>query len=498
MTAADAVVRAALPGGPNPSLGQRWRAAWQLGRSVRAAGTQRTRDRWLAAAVAGAGTLGIASVGIALMFTQSEVESVADPSVGTAVAEGIAVVPSWQLAPYLVEPGLRAGVMAAALLLAVPVVVLVLQLVRFGAAARERRLAALILSGATRADCRRIAVSEVLPAAMVGALVAGPAYAVLLVLLGVMPPPGWKLLPPARPALGAGWAAAALVMIVVVAASSARAGRAVDPSVVSPLGVVRRGPRPFRRRALLVPIGYLLAAVAGFMLARVDGLRDLATLTFPLGLAGAAITTGPAIMVLLGRRRLRSPDVAERIVGRRLVADPWTPGRVAGVLLACGVTLAVCLVGSASLVQDNLHGGEYDLGFYLGGFALAGAATVVVAVVAAASMTSGTVEQVLDSRRPTASLVALGASQHLVESLVARQLRAAAVPPCVAGAVLGWVATGLIFRLGVEPIGWPVWLTLPAAVIVAGGLAWLAATVVSRVLRGEVSAAASIENLRTP
>src|SRR4051812_21677038 len=53
------------------------------------------------------------------------------------------------LARFVEEPGLRPGTAAGALLLAVPLLALTAQALRIGSVARERRVAALRLAGAT-------------------------------------------------------------------------------------------------------------------------------------------------------------------------------------------------------------------------------------------------------------------------------------------------------------------------------------------------------------
>jgi len=64
------------------------------------------------------------------------------------------------LANYVTEGGLRAGVVIATLLLTVPVFALTVQALRIGSVARDRRMASLRLAGATPRDVRVIAAAE--------------------------------------------------------------------------------------------------------------------------------------------------------------------------------------------------------------------------------------------------------------------------------------------------------------------------------------------------
>ena len=91
---------------------------------------------------------------------------------------------------YLAETGLRSGVTFGAVAMALPAALFTLQALRLGTAARERRLAALRLAGATPNEVRRVAAVEAAMAGLVGGLLAGPVY--LLVGLIVNEFPGWR------------------------------------------------------------------------------------------------------------------------------------------------------------------------------------------------------------------------------------------------------------------------------------------------------------------
>ena len=155
------------------------------------------------------------------------------------------------LARYLTESGLRPGVVIGTLLLTVPVLALVVQALRVGSVARDRRMASLRLAGATPGDVRVIAALEAGAAALAGGLLAGPAYLVLWLLAGVIPPDGARMVdtPDALDALA--W----VVLVPLAAVAGTLAGAAIHGrAVVEPLGVRRRSrTAPPGRASLLAP-----------------------------------------------------------------------------------------------------------------------------------------------------------------------------------------------------------------------------------------------------
>jgi hypothetical protein len=84
--------------------------------------------------------------------------------VGTSIQNAI-------YTPRLIsDPGVRTLVIRALLLLAIPVLILAAQCIRFGSPARDRRLSALRLAGATPRQAVLIAATETGAAAALGAL----------------------------------------------------------------------------------------------------------------------------------------------------------------------------------------------------------------------------------------------------------------------------------------------------------------------------------------
>ncbi len=137
---------------------------------------------------------------------------------------------------------------------------------------------------------------------------------------------------------------------------------------------------------------------------------------------------------------------------------------------------------------------------------MAFAAMAVAGIAAAVSLVVGAGEQVLDARRPTAVLVALGVSPTSVRGLLRAQLSAAAVLPCLAGAALGWLTFGgMLAGSGAlagdaGAVGRALAtsaVTLLAALLTAAAISVLGAGLAARVLRGTLNEAMGVQNLRT-
>lgn len=389
------------------------------------------------------------------------------------------------LAPYVSEPGLRPGSILATVLLCVPVLALAQQALRVGSVARDRRLAALRLAGATPGDVRAVAITEAGGAALAGGILAGPAALLLWLLLGVLPPFGLRLVA-APDALDLPvW----LGVTLLAGLAGAVAGASVQRRVVTePLGVRRRGRAPAPGRASLAA----LLSGLGLLLA---GLLLPAALFFVAVIPGvllAALAGGPRLVRACGRRLTRREGARNLLAGRRLEAEPQGPGRVAGVLVVCGIALGLDI----GLVLDVSTEQQDDLGFYLGGAGLAGAAILVAAAVAVLTLLVGAADQLLDGRRPLAALAALGIDEAELARVLARQLSTAAVPAIALGVVVGGFGGGVL--LGVTaPITVAVRLALTLMVAaLAAGAVLLVARLVARLLRPALRAAITPGNLR--
>lgn len=426
------------------------------------------------------------------------------PADDASGAAGYALLPGSrqgpQLAPYLTDGGLRPGVVIGALLLTVPVLALAVQALRVGSVARDRRMASLRLAGATPRDVRAIAAVEAGGAAVAGALLAGPAYLLLWLLAGVLPPPRMRMLDtPDGPDLLAWALLGSLAAIAGAIAGALVQGRAL----VEPLGVRRRVRPAAPGRASLVALiagGALVPTglVASALLPRHDA-GELGLLVMAMaGLLLAAFAGGPRLVLgcahVLGRRQ----GAEALLAARRLRADPRSAGRVAAVLVVCGVALGVQAALVADLLSDSGHG--EDSGFFVIGYSMAALAVLAAAAVALLTLLVGAADALLDARRPLATLAAFGVDERAHVRVLALALSATAVPPVALGAFLGGPLSALTIALsnGDNALDAAVRGLLPAclAVLVAALALAAVAPLAARLLRSPIRAAIDPENLR--
>jgi hypothetical protein len=397
------------------------------------------------------------------------------------------------LAPYVTQAGLRPGVVLGAVLLTVPVLALAVQALRVGSVARERRLASLRLAGATPGDVRTVAGVEAGLAAAVGGLLAGPIYGLLWLVLGVMLPFGSRLVPTPTPVDLAVWAGVA----AATALGGGVAGAVVQGNVVvDPLGVRRRAGDDSRSRWVnrgALTIGSLLL-VGGWLAASPDrGLELVVLVAAILGILLLAFAGGSRLVRRRGRRLQRRGTAEDLLAGARLAAEPRAPGRVAAVLAVCGFALGLeAVIVTGLFGQDGPQG--QDLGFYLTGFGMAGVGVLLAVVIAVLTLLVGAADQLLDARRPLASLAALGVDRTTLERVLRRQQSAAAVPSVLVGTGLGGLAAAVLggddASLGAGLLG------CGLAALVAAVAVSVAVRATTRLLRSRLTAVLDPENLR--
>ena len=238
---------------------------------------------------------------------------------------------------------LRVAILAAAVGLVVPLMVLVATATRLSAASRERRAAALRLVGATS---RQVSGLGAIEGAVVGALGAMAGVLLFLVLRApvaslVPVPSGLFAADVAPPA----WAIALIVLGVPVL--TAVAGLvAVRRAAVSPLNVRRQAtpPTPSLRRLLPLAAGLLMLVAALVNSRAVLSGRWYGTTLLVGGsllcLAGLAVA-GPALARAAGAVLARfGPGPASHLAGKRLVMDPAAASRT-----VTGMALVVVVVG---------------------------------------------------------------------------------------------------------------------------------------------------------
>lgn len=302
-------------------------------------------------------------------------------------------------------------------------------------------------------------------------------------------PPGLRLVPtPAALDLVA-WAG----VLLLASVGGAAAGAVVQGRVVAePLGVRRRsGPRQPGRANLLGLLGGLAMVVGGVAwLDRAGSGEFLLIAAVLAGLLLMAFMVGPRLVRRRGRSLQRRGTAVDLLAGGRLRAEPQAPGRVAAVLVICGLALGVEAVQVTHLLTTD---GNYDLGFFLTGFGIAAVGVLVAIVVAVLTLLVGAADQLLDARRPLASLFALGVDEGTLARVLRRQQSAASVPAVALGALVGGAGSSYLAQEG----------NLAGAVLASIGVAMVAGAAVglvtrfaARLLRARLRSTLDPENLR--
>ncbi|RZU51443.1 FtsX-like permease family protein [Krasilnikovia cinnamomea] len=355
----------------------------------------------------------------------------------------------------LAEDGLRPGIVATLLLLAVPVLALAGQCIRFGSPARDRRLAALRLSGATPGQAVLVAAGETAGAALLGSLSGCLIYLVGRWALDRPDFAGQRSLPtdvlPSLPVL------AGIVLLVPLVGGLAGAFL-LRKVIVTPLGVVRR---TRDRRPSVLPGALIIAGVfAPFVLSPLGGWLRRATagvsatvvllalmllvlaavLGVILGTGWIAYTTGRLL-----RRYARRP--AALLAGRQLMADPWSGSRtfaalLAAVIVGAGVSGYRAELATQFAVEDELArrtGSEsgYDTAFYFGAIDLVDLTVAIAVAIAAAGILIALAEGVVSRRRAYAILVATGVPRRTLGGAIAWQTLAPLIPATLVALIVG-------------------------------------------------------------
>ncbi|GAA0814176.1 hypothetical protein Sya03_57910 [Spirilliplanes yamanashiensis] len=356
------------------------------------------------------------------------------------------------------EAGLRPGVITALILLGLPVLALAGQCIRLGAPARDRRLAAVRLAGATPRQAVWIAAAETGLAALAGTVAGLAAFLVLRATLDRRDPSGQRYLP--TDVLPSPVAVAAVVLAVPLAAALIGA-LLLRRVIITPLGVTRRvrdrAPRAWTGAPIV--LGVLIVALipvyrddpplpvprnAGYTLAILGVL--LVTLGIVFGTGWIAWTAG-RLLVRYGRRP------AALLAGRRLMADPWSGSRTLAALLAAVVFGAVALgvrqyfvteiaaMDEANRLAGATDGSGISLGgdtsFYLNAFALVNVAVGIGLILAAAGLLVAMTEGIVARRRTEAALLAAGVPRRTIAGALAWQALTPFVPAVLVALTVG-------------------------------------------------------------
>lgn len=384
---------------------------------------------------------------------------------------------------YVAESGLRSGLIAILIILALLTAGLAVQALRLGTAARERRMAALRLAGASSKQLRQLTVADAAIAGFAGGLLAGPAYLLLSLLFGTLPRMT-RILPGAEVLDAVLW----IPVVVAMTAAGAMIG-----SLLHRDGPVQPGPQsatPRRTGIIAGPALLVLGLLTAGRLGYVASAMALA------GIALFFVSISAVWIRVIGRRLRRSGNPANLLTGVRLVTDSRPASRIAMLLGCCGFLVGIMANGIASVrADDDSLGGT--TAFYTTGFGLTIAGLVVVALTALAALIVGVADQLVDQRRQFASLTALGVDLRFLRRVIRRQLTAVAAPALAIGLLLGTligidrIAGGAVnpFDLGTLPI---------AAALTAGGwlLGQLGGAAAGLLLRNQLRDALDPENLR--
>ena len=363
----------------------------------------------------------------------------------------------------LVEPGLRPGVAATLILVSLPVLALAGQCIRLGAPARDRRLAAIRLAGATPGEGVLIATAETAVASLLGSVAGLVAYLVARAAIGDQHTLPTDVLPPA-PVI-------AFLVLLVPALAAAIGALLMRRVIVTPLGVVRRvrkrGPRPWP--GLLIAVGLAMFASPfqeHLPVHLPHWLPHSKNMTYVL-LGGGVLLTMAGVVLGVGwishtagqllRRYGRGP--ATLLAGQRLITDPWNGSRTMAALLAAVIAGSVALGFRANLattfryydLDNQIMGYPYGRGmsagaepsFYFNAIRLVMVAVGLSAAVAAAGLLIALVESIVARRRAYASLTATGVPRRTLSAAILWQT----LTPLVPALLLAMAAGDALLRL---------------------------------------------------
>lgn len=366
------------------------------------------------------------------------------------------------------EPGLRPGVIISLLLLCVPIVVFLGLCTRVGAPARDRRLSAFRMAGATPAETTRIAAYETGIAAVAGSIVGTAVFLVGRVLLDGTSRGVYTVLQ----SDGAGTYTEQLVgqvrlfptdvevpiaaMVAVWAfvgigatLSSVLALRRVR---VSAFGVTRSVPTkpPTRTAALLFAVGTIGLMGLGVASRTLTSLSPLviaaSLLLFVASVIGLLLGTA-SLSAAVGRflaPRVSRPDLL--IASRRMIAAPYTASR------ASASVLLVVLIGSAIQgVRSNfLLSTDPAETFYADTFFLLNCVLGVAVALTTANLLITAAEAIVERRRTLAALVASGTPKSVLARAAMMESLVPLVPAVVVASLAGVFASRAFLGTSVE------------------------------------------------
>jgi hypothetical protein len=426
------------------------------------------------------------------------------------------------------------GLAFGAAMLVLPLLLMLNQVVRLGTAARERRLAALRLAGATPAQVRRLGALEVGFPITVGAMAGPLVYALLRALSGTNRSTdfleagsyarAWMHAHGLTASLTPPWWQTVAVVALVAAAGVATGALASRHLIASPLGVSRRVRRPAPRPWGLLLVATGLGAVAfgvGSYWPRKQWVLSVFLPLFgpgqPVMLPGillvvlGVIALGPWVAFRAGQRAARrTSDPASLIAAGHLVSDPGPAGRAAVVVGVIGIVsglLALLEVGIFyQWLSDSTANRRFDLGLMIL-LAQVIASLILVLIVTASTLAVHAAESLVDRRRVLAGLVAAGTPVSVLRDALRREAMLTCMPLSIGGVLLGAVVSAVAALIALEASGDPVEVDLavllPALLFGCGqvaatiGLTWAAIRIAIRGIEHRLVLATAPANLRT-
>ncbi|GAA1027533.1 hypothetical protein GCM10009557_09230 [Virgisporangium ochraceum] len=414
----------------------------------------------------------------------------------TAIVSGLLLVvvamallpaePEESLFALVYEPGLRGGTAFGTAMLGVPALLLLYQAVRLGTAARDRRLAALRLAGATPGDVRAIGAVEVAVPAFVGSVAGIGVYRLLRLAFGGSTAPVRLVPTTVTPA----WWQLGLVVLGVTALGLGVGLLASRRMVITPLGVARRQtpppPRPWGTLLLLAGLVSGVLAVNGA--SRTRGTVQVVVLAAPVFAVLGILSLAPWFAYRAGRFVLgRTASPSMTLAAGRIVAEPHTVGRAAAG--DGGIALIVDVAGA--LLDDIVTRTDGDP-FYRVSYLLVALLLLIALLMVVGTLVVHSVESLLDRKRSIAALAALGTSPGELERAQFAEIALATMPVAVAGALLG--AATMSIPTFTSPLSLAF---LVVTVAVTLGVLWLAAELAVRATRPWVRRGTAVDNLRT-
>ncbi|WP_157630946.1 hypothetical protein [Kribbella catacumbae] len=327
---------------------------------------------------------------------------------------------------------------------------------------------------------------------LIGGLLAGPLYLVLVLAIQLLPRTA-RMLPPGNAVDLATWPIVAFVLAAAAAAVGGLFGRGV---VSDPRDKPVKAQKP--TRATLVVVGALgvwllcrLVDRQGVSFFTVSALPALSAIVICLALP-------TAVLAWQGRRLTRSGNPLKVLAGGRLLRTIRPLGRMLGLLAFCGLTLGY-MAGTLAEQLSREDYSRHTTGFQLAGFAFAAGAAMFIALIAGVGLLAGTADDLLDQRRQLTALNVLGVGEAELRTSVRYQLTSCITPAVTAGLAIGVVLNYDLASVQLFYGGDKSSAALMVAAAIAGGalLTWLAANAAAYLLRGQVHEAVAAENLRS-